>query len=248
MIIVEGPDGAGKTTLVKHLAKELNGEAVISHGDIPKDPLQKMANAFVEYYKWIENPEEYPLKIYDRLLFSESVYGRVLRGRKYSPGFARSFRFMAEHVAKLGIPVVFCLPDIHEVKANVQDETSPQMGGVKENIDSIYEAYEEEFFEYSCSRGFSDDQACPITFLHDYNRIKVPGWQSLGDTGFIIRPPAPNSTDRPGCEAPDIGDWLSVGTKDLTRVLKTHMKPVKVEVNPAMQFLASILNVDGRQN
>lgn len=77
MIILEGPDGTGKTTLAEALAKKLNG-MVIHAGFDRKWDIRQFHSAIITSAYFIENAG-CPV-IIDRWAVSEAVYGRVFRG------------------------------------------------------------------------------------------------------------------------------------------------------------------------
>lgn len=77
IIIVEGPDGAGKTTLINKLLATYKDSKVFKFSN-PKNPneeqLSMYANALVAAAKECETV------IFDRSWFSELVYGPIVRG------------------------------------------------------------------------------------------------------------------------------------------------------------------------
>lgn len=77
MIILEGPDGTGKTTLANALAKKLNG-MVIHAGFDRRWDIRQFHSAVITSAYFIENAG-CPV-ILDRWAVSEAVYGRVFRG------------------------------------------------------------------------------------------------------------------------------------------------------------------------
>lgn len=76
MIIVEGVDATGKTTVARHLALEL-GWRYKHHGYRPNEDIVSDYLAQLR-----ESPSNI---IYDRSVFSEIVYGTVLRGFSRCP-------------------------------------------------------------------------------------------------------------------------------------------------------------------
>src|ERR687883_686991 len=82
MIIVEGPDGGGKTTLITKLSDLFDlpiAERVVS----------KEARAMVDLVQWTERnvSEGSQHTLFDRhRLISEPIYGAILRDR-FEPGF-----------------------------------------------------------------------------------------------------------------------------------------------------------------
>lgn len=76
MIIVSGPDNSGKSTLVRHLTKEL-GLGTVSK-DYPTPPWKHAE----EYTKWIQDilDDMNTFDIVDRCFIDEMVYGPIMRG------------------------------------------------------------------------------------------------------------------------------------------------------------------------
>jgi hypothetical protein len=139
MIVIEGPDGAGKSVLVKKLAKAF---------DIPIAPrkdriLPDNQGPIDDICGWVDrdilNWGACELAIYDRYpLISEPIYGAAIRGEipdKMSTGWMRarynSFRSMSL--------VIWCVPSYDRVRANV--DKSEQMKGVTDEIDVIWAMY-----------------------------------------------------------------------------------------------------------
>lgn len=73
IIILEGPDGAGKTTLANRLARQNNYSVI--HRKQPKSTKEKQ-NMMSEYLESIKNSNNV---IFDRCWYSEMVYGPVMR-------------------------------------------------------------------------------------------------------------------------------------------------------------------------
>lgn len=135
MILLEGPDGAGKTSLLKAMVNRWDLDVMPrfagTHG--PKDDL---------YRRVYEDQVSRAVKrcaIYDRHpLISEYIYGPAM-GRGISTEFlwpsARQMRHQLAHDALL----ILCLPPLEEVKKNIA--RTEQMEGVAEKIEYIYEQY-----------------------------------------------------------------------------------------------------------
>jgi GTPase SAR1 family protein len=134
MLIVEGPDGAGKTTLVERLSKELDMYVmpkVVDHN----------AEAMVDLVQWVHDDVTSGLKraLYDRhRLISEPIYGLALRGK---PEFD-NFRWLKQYTQQfhhLEPFVIFCLPPLEAVLKNVDGDAKNQV--VAEKIEQIYWHY-----------------------------------------------------------------------------------------------------------
>lgn len=139
MILLEGPDGGGKTTLAKRLSEDL---------DLPmhKRASDSITGPVVDLYAWtvddISTWHSQPLSIYDRHpLTSEHVYGPLVRGQ-VRPGFEMTnphIALMRRYLRKHAL-VIVALPVYEEVYKNVMGEIG-QMPGVVENISHIYDCY-----------------------------------------------------------------------------------------------------------
>lgn len=136
MVIVEGPDGAGKTTLISRLQQDFL---------MPVAPrvVTKEANALVNLVDWVEENLAGGLQqvIYDRhRLISEPIYGPVLR-QTMEPGFDDMEWLYAKQreIRELEPFVIFCLPPPDQVYQNVMDDEDNKV--VQDHIKTIYWLY-----------------------------------------------------------------------------------------------------------
>jgi adenylate kinase family enzyme len=137
MIIVEGPDGAGKTTLIRQLAQEF---------DLPIAPrvVSKQTNDLTDLQQWIDKnlQEGFQYRLFDRhRLISEFCYGPTLRPVQ-RPGFTdrmwvrRQLRLFYEEVQPM---IIYCLPKLEVVKNNLEFDDNNDV--VRDHIEQIYAAY-----------------------------------------------------------------------------------------------------------
>ena len=158
MLIVEGPDGGGKTTLIRELSEKLN---------IPIAPrvVSKRTEAMLELRDWVDNnlEEGFQRTIFDRhRLISESIYGPVLRDQQ-NAGFddlewvgPRLGRFY--QIAPI---IIYCMPPLEVVKANLENDDDNEV--VLPRINSIYAGY--------VSRAALDFHLSPgEVYLYDYTK------------------------------------------------------------------------------
>jgi thymidylate kinase len=143
MVIVEGPDGAGKTTLVAHLAHKY-GLRVGARGTDDRTKLWTVTvrDTFMAVGRatWSAGPV---VTVWDRLYYSEMVYA-PLTGREVE--FNASQRSFIERVINAAaFPVILCLPPLQTVIDNSKKDK--QMPGVLENIERIYGGYVEMMVE-----------------------------------------------------------------------------------------------------
>ena len=139
MIIVEGPDGSGKTTLVTKLAERysLGVEPKLVNSDMSSNSSKKA---------WCEQnvARGFQAKLFDRhCLISEPIYNSVTR-RAFDPGFDDVHWYTAmttmfyKHCNPL---IIYCLPELEVVKANVAADVDNQPKVVRESIRKIYAQY-----------------------------------------------------------------------------------------------------------
>lgn len=138
MIILEGPDGGGKTTLLDRLSKRFGlkqGPRASSSIDGPVNDLCAWVDD--DLLKWGSSP----LRVYDRYpLISEPVYGPICRGsvpdRMTQPWMRNrlnTFRSMSL--------VIWCIPPAKTVLDNIDDSSDNQMDGVVSYAPAIWSSY-----------------------------------------------------------------------------------------------------------
>lgn len=137
MLIVEGPDGAGKTTLMKHLATAILWP-------VAERVVDKNTNAMVDLKKWTEEnvAKGFQPLIFDRhRMISDPIYGPIMRpqsGRAEVYDIAW-YASMAQMFWDADPWVIFCLPPLGTVVDNLEfDEDNDAVRG---NIDRIYRGY-----------------------------------------------------------------------------------------------------------
>jgi hypothetical protein len=137
-IIVEGPDGAGKTTLVSDLHGHFPNMELHPRFCTSKDgPIAELSEAVYRDVK--TKPTHF---IYDRHpTVSEYVYNTAIPERIIRPSFlSDSMGRVRSRVARHSL-LIWCLPPFPEVKRNTERDAEDQMPGVVENIDRIYTQY-----------------------------------------------------------------------------------------------------------
>lgn len=139
MIIVEGPDGAGKTTLVKQLQDEYGLEVGL-RGTEDRTKLYEVTVS--DTFRAIRGAFEFsaPPLLWDRLYYSELVYYRYTTGKcQFNHAQQGVIRAVIQAIE---CPVILCLPPEKVVVSCVMDDDRQEMEGVKTNIRAIYHVYE----------------------------------------------------------------------------------------------------------
>ena len=172
MIILEGPDGAGKTRLALRLADELR---------VPIEPkvVQADMSTEVDLASWCEDQMRgWPRKvIYDRFpLISEFKYGPIFK-HDIRPAF-KNFELLYQLHAQLQLSdaiIIYCLPPISEVLQNVLDEATDNEAVIGTALAGVYWAYFNEAAQQSPRLVW--DYTKPETYDKLVQRVKQLSWE-----------------------------------------------------------------------
>jgi thymidylate kinase len=134
IIVVEGTDNAGKTTLALSIAKQMKAIYVKSENIPPK-------NEYLNQYSFILTAaSEYGngIVISDRHhAVSEPIYGPLVRGASSIDVQQAEFQLRSIEV------FIFCRPPNERITKTMNERK--QMAGVDRNIDKIIERYDKFF-------------------------------------------------------------------------------------------------------
>lgn len=137
MFIVEGPDGAGKTTLIEKLQAELKWP-------IAPRVVSKETKALVNLAEWTDEnlSQGFQSVIYDRhRLISDPIYRFLIPGKKMDPELYNlgSLAHWYRQFKMIDPVTIYCLPPLEVVKENIQDD--PDNAVVYDHIELIYYSY-----------------------------------------------------------------------------------------------------------
>lgn len=176
MILVEGPDGAGKTTLAKKLAEEINGEYMR-----PPPKLLDSANGASDgLYGWWTNIAHeaatqggHRWSVFDRAFpVSEVIYSTVMGRKPLCSSGGISYLI---HLLKPNVDfIVFCLPTDETLLSNFKDKTRPRLEGMtKKKFEQSVWLYRVHYSYYSGIFG-------PMKVLLD-------NWANRGGTINVVK-------------------------------------------------------------
>lgn len=137
-VVVEGPDGSGKSRMVERIHTELGYPVHAKASDSITGPVQDLSGWTMRVQHEMAVTVE-PM-VFDRHpVISEPIYGRLVRA-SVRPGFEDRLWLNTRKLALMPKAVViWCLPPLDVVRANLTLDRD--MPGVVESIDRVYEAY-----------------------------------------------------------------------------------------------------------
>lgn len=131
IVVLEGPDGSGKTTLGKKLSEALGYP--MTHFSYPKTH-EEQAELFGTYWKFLE---EHDNAIVDRMWYSTMVYGPIMRDTS-EISMRQSMLMEATFHDKL--VVIYCTGDADTLWERCKERGEDYIP-TRDVFDAIYEAY-----------------------------------------------------------------------------------------------------------
>lgn len=137
VIILEGPDGSGKTYLANALSQVYGYRIVKTDRPMPGENLFKTyTDALMEALR-----DHRPV-VFDRHYLGESVYGPIMRGIDTLGDQGKAL--IERIVAARGVRLLICLPDFSQNLANWSGKAEDYLTKV-DQLRKIYRAYEQAF-------------------------------------------------------------------------------------------------------
>jgi thymidylate kinase len=200
IIVLEGPDKAGKTTLADAFARVLEKEGSVARihcGPLRRHPLD-------EYLRQVlESCRRYDHVVCDRLHVGEQIYGPMLRdGSKMS---LAEENYIDMGLAAQGAQLIYVLPD-EEVLVKRMEE-----GDTLVNVDQVLEA-RRRYFDHRSARA-SVESSLGIWSIEHSDEINVDGFVRHYES---VQPPINYANRHPSyvgngiVSALFVGDQLSV--------------------------------------
>lgn len=135
-IIVEGPDGAGKTTLTEMLRERVKRRYFVMLRHSCRPYTWADAIAFLDLIN--RTPIQLTMVIDRHPIISEPIYGPILRGKDLLEAQSDEWKLsVIQHTSDF---VVYCRPPRGTIIENLSKQ--PQLAGVAEKIDQLIEAYD----------------------------------------------------------------------------------------------------------
>jgi thymidylate kinase len=138
-VIIEGPDGSGKTTLAKKLEATFTNARIV-HFSAPATK-EDADNYWKVYAQMIEDAQENEVVIFDRSWYSDMVYGPVLRGRvEMDPLAAKMLE--ASVMQHGGGVVIYCTGNVKTLWARCKTRGETFIKTI-EDLEELKNAYED---------------------------------------------------------------------------------------------------------
>lgn len=181
MIVVEGCDGTGKTTLVNQLKDDLS-LMIGQRGTQNRDELYKVTRPDTYTALSLAVGGYYKPYIWDRLgPFSDPIYSKMM-GRECA-FHSEEMRHCMEVIKALRAPIIVCSIPLDVARENAA--MAHQMGGVNDNFDQIHALYERlkdsiremghgYVYDYRVPSNYDELKSSLETYL---TRRKVREWQ-----------------------------------------------------------------------
>lgn len=176
LLIIEGPDGAGKSTLIETMRRESNRSfAILRMSMYPRD-----TDEVAQYLRFIErHPPDLPLVLDRHPLISEPIYGPLLRGIDRTACFSFTTHF--SRILPSHLRMIYCRPPNETIRANVEKNANEQLAGVVERAEKLATEYDIMIREPKVR------SMIPIT-RYDYTQDKIENILGLINIFWSIHP------------------------------------------------------------
>lgn len=184
IIVLEGPDGAGKSTLAQEFVRR--GFEYRYHDDPPKPGEDK----FATYTKAILSVAPTEDVVFDRFAPSEHVYGLVRRGETQIG--IEQLRLINRLLYSRGAFTIFCLPPFATVEKNWRARLKDELVQDSGQLEKLYHAYDAlRSSEYDRLHAIAYDYSVgPSIFGFHATKLSIPLLPFYLPEGVIGHPSA----------------------------------------------------------
>ena len=180
VVILEGPDGGGKSTLAAELVKK--GFAYRHFG--PPDPGVDMIEFYLRHLNEAIEEPEVPT-VFDRLYLGETIYGPIMRGQDRIGG-RKGIRLFQRLIQSRDVLEVFCIPSHDTMRDNYARKMTEKDDYVKgfENFWKICDGYLQalHIMPKAMTFNYQKDTYYKVLGVSGWPRITLP----KGTIGSII--------------------------------------------------------------
>ena len=163
VVLVDGPDAAGKTTLAEKLIEMNYGNGIILHATYRfKDKIPVYHGAILR--KAIRLSKK-TLVIIDRLHISEYIYAKVFRGGTKWPWQLPVFNQICK---SLHIPIIICVPSSLEQGIEWFAKTKQERCEMFDNIEGVIKEYIEYVKHTKNIMIYNRDLTGKLDFYYEY--------------------------------------------------------------------------------
>lgn len=135
LIVIEGADGSGKTTLANRIRKELEDYSIFIRSNGPPHTLQQLVDMVTFQQELIDRLPRLPFITDRNPVISEYVYGPILRGKcMHALNIEQMARLFRDKL------LIHCRPSYSALTSGVRKEE--QLEGVIPNHRHIVQAYD----------------------------------------------------------------------------------------------------------
>jgi hypothetical protein len=180
LVVVEGMDNSGKTTLVKQLSEHIKKSLEEDGVNIPLHLYSssvEVENHFMRLYVILDDLNKGSVVITDRIsLIGEEVYGRLLRGQSVfgdKDGYLGSWDLFLQAATAMNrgntrVVIIYCNPDPFPLSVKME------MPGVSENFNILKTRYNLAFHDltHHLARNWTKPLDTPDTVISEEGPVR----------------------------------------------------------------------------
>lgn len=157
LIVIEGVDGSGKSTLFNELKSSLYDTWAIS-----RNGRVRIEDDLVGLLEWLwAAPSFQPILMDRHPLISEKVYGPILRNRDLTLNLTEDLKSRSYRRIHT---IIYCCPPFKTIEENIMKLR--QMKGINENLKQLVFAYETEMVRFRYDNNMN-------VILYDYTKMDL---------------------------------------------------------------------------